>query len=195
MPDKTRLNREAVVGAAAEMLDEAGIEALTLSGLAGRLGIRTPSLYNHIDGLPGLHRHLAILNARQIGDRLAQAAIGRSGPEAVRTVAEAYRAYIKEQPGLYLASLRSSGSMDTVDEQLKAAEDQAVQVVVAVIASFGLQGEDALHAVRGLRSLVHGFATLEIAGGFGLPVGIDESFRRLVEAYITGLPHAAAGPR
>jgi AcrR family transcriptional regulator len=195
MPEKTRLNREAVVGAAAEMLNETGIEALTLSGLAGRLGIRTPSLYNHIDGLPGLYRCLAVLNADRLGGCLAQAAIGRSGPEAVTALAEAYRAYIKEHAGLYLASLRSSGSMDPVDEQLKAAEDRAVRVVLAVIASFGLAGEDALHAVRGLRSLVHGFATLEVAGGFGMPLGVDESFRRLVEAYTAGLQRAEAGPR
>jgi hypothetical protein len=44
-----------------------------------------------------------------------------------------------------------------------------------------------LHAVRGLRSLVHGFATLEVAGGFGMPLDIDESFRRLVELLISGL--------
>jgi hypothetical protein len=49
--------------------------------------------------------------------------------------------------------------------------------------SFALQGEDALHATRGLRSLVHGFATLEAAGGFGLPLDCDESFRRLVEMF------------
>jgi hypothetical protein len=34
---------------------------------------------------------------------------------------------------------------------------------------------------------VHGFATLEISGGFGMPADIDESFARLVELYIAGL--------
>jgi hypothetical protein len=35
--------------------------------------------------------------------------------------------------------------------------------------------------------MVHGFATLEVAGGFGLPKDCDESFRRLVEALVAGL--------
>jgi hypothetical protein len=55
------------------------------------------------------------------------------------------------------------------------------------MASFGLQGEDALHAVRALRSLVHGFTTLEVSGGFGMPLDLDESFRRLVDLFIAGL--------
>ena len=48
-------------------------------------------------------------------------------------------------------------------------------------------GDDALHAVRALRATVHGFATLEIAGGFGLPLDCDESFRRLVQVLILGM--------
>ncbi len=44
-----------------------------------------------------------------------------------------------------------------------------------------------LHAVRGLRSIVPGFVTLEGAGGFGLPLDLDESFRRLVAAFVKGL--------
>ena len=40
--------------------------------------------------------------------------------------------------------------------------------------------------MRILRSLVHGFASLEIAGGFGLALDVEESFRRLVAMYIAG---------
>ena len=62
-----------------------------------------------------------------------------------------------------------------------------MEVALAVVASLGVQGVDALHAVRGLRSLVHGFATLEVAGGFGLPLDCDESYRRLVQNFVRGL--------
>jgi AcrR family transcriptional regulator len=187
MLHKTRLNRSAVVRAAADLLNEQGVEALTLSRLAERLGIKPPSLYNHIESLADLYRHLAILNATLLGDRLASAAIGRSGSQAVAAVAAAYRDYIKENPGVYLASLRASGNQDKPDPDLKAAEERAVKVVMAVLSSFGIHGEHALHAIRGLRSLVHGFASLEIAGGFGLPLDCDESFRRLVGIYTAGL--------
>lgn len=181
------LDKAAVVEAAASILNAEGAEALTLNRLAQELGVKTPSLYNHVDGLPGLYRELAILNARQLGERFTQAAIGQSGPAALMSVSKAYRAYIKESPGVYLASLRSSGTQPSPDAELSAAEAVSLRVTVAVVASFGLSGEDAIHAVRGLRSLVHGFATLEIAGGFGLPLNLDESFDRLLQMFVRAL--------
>ncbi len=189
---KTGLDRVAVVAAAAQLLNTAGPERLTLSRLAEQLGVQTPSLYNHIDGLPGLYRDLALLNVRRLGSRLGDAAIGKSGPPALRALAQAYRDYIKESPGLYLASLRPSISQARPDPELQAAEERVVQVGLAVLASFGLSGEDGLHALRGLRSLVHGFATLELAGGFGMPLDCDKSFAWLVELFIRGLQPAAS---
>jgi hypothetical protein len=40
---------------------------------------------------------------------------------------------------------------------------------------------------RGLRSVAHGFATLEVARGFGIPLDLDESFDRLLRAFVAGL--------
>ena len=187
MPRRPGLDTATVVKAAADLVNAEGVQALSLGRLAELLGIRTPSLYNHIDGLPGLRRELSLMNARFLGDRLGNAAIGKSDAEALMAVAQAYRAYIKECPGLYAISLRASGTQAPVDAELQSAENRVVEIVMAVMASFGLAGEDGLHAVRGLRSLVHGFATLEVAGGFGLPLDCDESFRRLVDMFIRGL--------
>jgi len=58
------------------------------------------------------------------------------------------------------------------------------------MASLGLQGEEAVHALRAFRSMVHGFVTLEVAGGFGLPEDCDKSFRRMVDTLIVGLQKA-----
>ena len=187
MPRKERLDKEIVVQAAAKLVNDEGLEALSLRRLADELGIQTPSLYNHVNGLPGLYRELALLSVRSLVDCMTEAALGKAGPAAVMAVAQAYRDFIKESPGLYMASLRVNQTAIRDDLELQAAEDRAVQVVVAVVASFGLKGEDAIHAVRGLRSVVHGFATLEIAGGFGMPLDCDESFRRLVKMLIRGL--------
>jgi AcrR family transcriptional regulator len=176
-----------VVRAAAELANREGSAALTINRLAAQLGIQPPSLYNHIGGLAALQRELALLNARQLGECLGRAALGRAGAPALLALAHAYRDYIKQNPGVYLASLQASGTHEQPDPELAAAEGQVVQVVMAVMESFGLRGEDGLHAVRGLRSMVHGFASLEIAGGFGLPLDCDESFNRLLALLIRGL--------
>jgi hypothetical protein len=94
---------------------------------------------------------------------------------------------VKEHPGLYLSTLRASGNQPVRDQNLMQEEERALKIGLAVMAALGLQGQDAIHALRGFRSMVHGFATLEVAGGFGLPQDCDESFRRMVEAFVTGL--------
>ena len=189
MPRKTRtrLDKTAVVQAAVEILNAEGVQALTLSRLAEELGIQTPSLYNHVEGLPGLQQELAILNAKLLADRLSSAAMGKSGTELFMEASQAFRAYVKEYPGLYMSTLRSSGAQETPNKELQLEEERTVNVGLVVMASLGLKGENAIHGLRAFRSMVHGFATLEVAGGFGLPQDCDESFRRLVLALLAGL--------
>lgn len=190
-PRKARLDTATVVQVAVELIEAEGLEALSLGRLARELAVQTPSLYNHIDGLPGLQRELALMSTRDLGEAMGNAAIGKSGAEAVLALAEAYRAYVKDHHGLYMTGLRSSGLQTPIDAELQTAQERVVQIALAVVGSFGLHGEAALHAVRGLRSIVHGFATLEVAGGFGLPLDCDESFQQLVKMFVTGLQAAS----
>jgi AcrR family transcriptional regulator len=184
---RTGLSREAVVEAAASLADENGLEAITLTALASELGIRTPSLYNHVAGLEGLRRELTLLGVRELGQRLSRAAVGKAVDEGIFGLAQAYRTFVKERPGLYAATVRSYRLSHPDDPQLAQAEGQAFEPVLAVLASYGLFGEEAVHAARGLRSVAHGFATLEVAGGFGIALDPEESFVRLLEAFAAGL--------
>lgn len=182
------LNRAAVVEAAAVLSDEGGLEDLSLGDLAGRLGVRKPSLYNHVAGVGDLKRELALMGLRELGRSLSRAAAGKAGEEGLFALAEAYRDFVKERPGLYEATVRSYRLSDPDDPELGAAEGEALEPILAVLASCGFRGEEeAVHAARALRSVAHGFATLEAAGGFGMSSDPDESFRRLVRAFSDGL--------
>jgi AcrR family transcriptional regulator len=187
MPRRKPLDTNTVVNTAADLINHEGLEALTLNRLAEILGIQTPSLYNHIDGMTGLRHELALLNMRRLADHLGTVAMGRSGNAGLVAVAEAYRAYIKENPGLYLSSLRASGNQNTPDAEQLAAEERVVRIVLAVLDSLELSDVEAIHAARALRSAVHGFTTLEIAGGFGIRLDLDESFSRLIGIIVAGL--------
>jgi AcrR family transcriptional regulator len=169
------------------MLDRAPDRALSLSELAAELHVRTPSLYNHVAGLEALQRELALLAVEELRVRLTDAAVGRSGDDALHALAGAYRNFARERPGLYRQALRAP---EPGDVEREAAAARVVDVVRRVLAGFGLRGDDAIHAVRAFRSAVHGFVSLETAGGFGLPLDLDESFRRLVEGVIRGLREA-----
>ena len=187
MPPKAGLDHAAVVQAAVALADTAGIEQFTLADLAAQLGVRTPSLYNHVAGLPGLRRDLAVLGTRELGARMSRAAIGKSGDAAMLAIAQAYRAFVSAHPGLYAATVRSSLRTDEPNPELVAAQQESVEIVLAVLDGYGLSGADAIHGARGLRSLVHGFATIEAADGFGIPLDLDTSFQQLIENYIAGL--------
>lgn len=187
MSPRAGLDRNAVVQAAAALVNAEGLEALSINRLARTLGVKAPSLYNHIGGLPGLRHELALLGLRTLAERVGEAALGRSGSEALLAVAGAYRDFIKESPGAYAAGLRASGNQEPVDEDLRLAEERVLHIVLRIIQSFALVGDDAIHAARGFRSLVHGFATLEISGGFGLPLDLDDSFNRLIHMLILGI--------
>ena len=184
---RMQLDKNKVVAAAAALVNASGWEGLSLGALAAELGVQTPSLYNHVDGLPGLRRELTLLSTRLLGQRMAEAAIGKSGPGAVRAIAQAYRSYIKANPGVYLLGVRSAAFQNPPDPELDAAQARVLEVTLAALSDFHLSQPDALHAIRGLRSFIHGFATLEIAGGFGLPLDCDESFTRLIEGFIRDL--------
>jgi len=87
------LDTERVVDAASAIADADGLDAVTLARVAGGLGVRAPSLYNHVDGRAGLLRALALRGVRELTAALREAAIGRSGPDALAAAARAYRAY------------------------------------------------------------------------------------------------------
>jgi AcrR family transcriptional regulator len=178
------VTREQLISVAGQLADEGGLEHLTLAKVAERLGIRVPSVYNHVNGLPGLHRELAILGGRQIMEKISRAAVGKSADEAMMAVAQVLRRYAIEHPGLYAASVRAPAADDLAAQQFGR---EIVDVVLLVLEPYQLGETNAIHAVRGLRSVIHGFVMLEQAGGFGMPLDRDESFQFLIKTYLIGL--------
>jgi AcrR family transcriptional regulator len=159
------------------MADEVGLSSLTLAALAERLGVRQPSLYKHVAGTDGLRRSIAIRAKTELAAVLRGATVGRARGDAVASMARAYRTWANEHPGRYTAVQRAPVPGDGDDERASA---EAVQVAFDVMAGYNLRDDDAVDAIRGLRAALHGFVSLEAAGGFGMPVDIDRSFERLV---------------
>ncbi|MDB4868316.1 MAG: TetR/AcrR family transcriptional regulator [Cohnella sp.] len=178
------LDPNTVLQAAAELVDTRGLEELSLASLAQKLGIRSPSLYNHVNGLPGLRRKLALYGFVQMRDAFTRASIGKSKDDAVRSLAEAYLDFARRHPGVYEATQRFA---DLSDPTVQKAAGEVVEVVVQVLAGYGLQDDLAIHTVRGFRSLIHGFASIEQQGGFGIPLDLNESFRVLVDTFLAGI--------
>jgi hypothetical protein len=141
--------------------------------------VRQPSLYKHVASLDSLQQLIAKRGKAEIADVLSRAAIGLARDDALVAMAHAWRAWALDHPGRYQIAQRAPAPGDT-DHQ--AVADRAVQVIAAVMAGYGLDGDDAIDAIRAFRSALHGFVSLEANGGFGMPFSVDRSFDRLVHA-------------
>jgi AcrR family transcriptional regulator len=157
--------------------DEVGLANLTLTAIAPRLGVRMPSLYKHVASADALKRLVTIRATREMADVLARAAVGKSEAAALAAIAGAWREWAGTHPGRYAATVRAPARDDA---EHTAAADDALQILLAVLAGYALRGDDAIDAARAFRSTLHGFISLEQAGAFGLPVDVDRSFDRLV---------------
>jgi AcrR family transcriptional regulator len=186
------LSSEAVVDAAAAVADAEGLGAVTLARIAASVGVRTPSLYNHVSGLEDVRRRLALRGVIELGAAMRAAAVGRARDDALIAMAHAYRAYARRHPGRYAATQRAPSADDP---ELTEASSAAVETLLAILRGYDLDGDAAIHAARAVRSALHGFVTLEAGGGFGLPVALDESFDRMVAALARGLSADATSPR
>ncbi|MDX1690033.1 MAG: WHG domain-containing protein, partial [Acidimicrobiia bacterium] len=186
MARRVGIDVEDVRRAAAELADRHGLDALTLSAVARRLGIRPPSLYAHVEGVDGLRRLVASDGARRLADVLTDVAEDRSGREALAAFMHAYRAFAHRHPGLYEASQRDAPA-PAEDPELAEALVAPVLVVAGALSDVGVPADRHVPVIRGLRSALHGWVDLERLGGFGLPEDVDDSFDTLVAMLLAGI--------
>ncbi|MBL4930690.1 TetR-like C-terminal domain-containing protein [Clostridium paridis] len=183
MSPRVGLDINTILLATSKLADANGLEEVTLASLSKFLNIKTPSLYNHINGIQDLRKKLSIYSIRKLREDMANAAIGKSGDDAVHALADAYTSFSKKHPGLYSSINNVS---DFNDEDLIAEENALIDVVLKVLAAYGLKGDSAIHATRGLRSILHGFTSLDQNNGFGLSQSVNESLHLTIDALIAG---------
>jgi AcrR family transcriptional regulator len=179
------LDPAAVVAAGAALADEVGPANLTMGLLAERLGVRTPSLYKHVAGQDDLNRRIAVLALNEVADVVGAATQGYAGRDALAAAARAFREFVVSHPGRYAATLGVEPTGP--DDPLVVAARRGLEPFAAVLRGYDIPVADRDHALRMLRSLVHGFATLQAANGFQWSADVDESFEWLISFADRGL--------
>ncbi|MFH8290057.1 TetR/AcrR family transcriptional regulator [Streptomyces sp. NPDC018059] len=182
------LTAERVTIAGAELADEVGLERLSMSQVARRLGVKDASLYTHVRGLEDLRGRIALLAADEKTLRIAEATAGRAGKDALVAYANAWREYAHRHPGRYAATQAAI----RIDPELAAAAPgprRAVELTYGMLRGYGLSEPDLTDAVRLLRSTFHGFVALEATGGFARQRAPQRSWDRALDALHTLLEH------
>lgn len=184
MSPRIGLNMQTILKQCASLADQEGIHAVTLASLSKKLNVRPPSLYNHVEGLAGIRKELAVLGLRSFYEEMATAVQDAEKGEAVCNMARAYVAFARNRPGLYEATLLKPADDD---KRIEEAGERIVNLALSVLKDYQLDDVSAIHAVRGLRSIMHGFATLMQIRAFGLPYDIEDSLKMTVRAFLAGL--------
>jgi AcrR family transcriptional regulator len=178
------MTEDRLVHAAAELADQAGLSAVTVSALARRFGVRPASVYSHIAGVDELLDRTSALALHELAERLADALPGKAGRAALFAFANSHRDYARAHPGRWQAAQRRLSAE-------AAAASAGVRIAAAaraIAAGYGLCAADEVHAVRLLGSAINGFVAIEAGGGFdhSLPPAA-ESWTRVLDAVDTSL--------
>ncbi|TFC29192.1 TetR/AcrR family transcriptional regulator [Cryobacterium sp. TMT2-18-3] len=179
------LDADIVTRAGAALADEIGLANLSMNVIAKRLGVKAPSLYKHVDSLSSLIHRIAILATTELGDAIRDATQGRAGGDALAAAAHALRSFVEGHPGRYAATLgaRPGGP----DDPLHAALSRSLDSFSAVLRGYRLDPTEEIHALRMLRSSLHGFASLEMSDGFQMDTVVGDSFAWMITFIDQGL--------
>ncbi len=172
------LGPASVTEAGADLVDEVGFGQLSMGLLAERLGVKTPSLYKHVASQADLAHRIAVLAMNELAEAIRDATQGRSGREALVAGAHAMRTYVLHHPGRYAAG--NAARVSGPDDPLVPAVDRVLASWAAVLHGYRLDPARQVHALRMLRSFLHGFADLEAIGSFQLAADVDDSFTWLI---------------
>lgn len=187
------LSPASITEAGAMLVDEIGFAQLSMGLVAERLGVKTPSLYKHVTSQADLAHRIAVLAATEVGDAIRDATQGRAGGDALAAAAQAMRTYVREHPGRYAAV--NSARPDGPDDPFIPASTRALSSLSAVLRGYHLDPAQEVHALRMLRSMLHGFSTLEVAGGFQYDTDADDSFTWMITFIDRGLQATTPTPR
>ncbi|MCD0448855.1 TetR/AcrR family transcriptional regulator [Actinocorallia sp. API 0066] len=154
--------REQIVAAALELLEADGREAMSMRGIAERVGIRAPSLYKHFPDKAAVELELTVIGLTEMAEALEAAEPG------LLSCARAHRSFALTRPHLYRL---------TTTDPLPRMLPEGLEARAAGPALRATDGRADL--ARALWAFAHGMVMLELDGRF--PTGAD-----LEPAWIAG---------
>ena len=173
------LTATAIIAEASDLADESGFDAVTLSAVARRLGVQTPSLYSHVRDRAALLDGITALALAELADRVAMAIAGRSGRLALHGFAEVHRAYATGSPGRWQSLQRRAGAAAVTSSAARS----FVALTDALLLGYDLPQGERVHATRLIGSTINGFLALERIGSFDHSEPAPEvSWRKTLDA-------------
>lgn len=178
---KKGINLSSIIEVALHIIDHEGVDQLSIRKVADGLGIKPPSLYNHVKSLGQILDYCAQESLDALHGIILKALNNKTiTPHALYDVGAAYRNFAKEFPGKYILT-QTPSYWKSEESNLKA---EGVVNTLMVVTEDSEGGEDdKIHFIRNFRSYLHGFITLEINQSFQMEQDIEKSFEKGIEFF------------
>lgn len=185
------LGRSEVVAAAQACVAEEGADALNVNRVAARLGIRTPSLYNHVDGADDLRRAVAFEVVKELAALSDPIPQELAEPRALLGwSAHVARTYALEKPHLYSFLMAVPISWD--EAPFNAYWPRMMAPLAESARKMGVPEARIPTTVRYLISAISGYIRLEIRGAFGSGPEVAQSFDWMIDRLYASLKDPGA---
>ena len=187
-PARSRTSSDAITAAARRILEEDGLEAVTMQAVADRVGVRAPSLYKRVADRNALVRSVVASVAADLAVEMRPSRAAGDPRDELREMAARYRTFVRANPvgyGLLFARLGPEVRPD--EAALAALGDPVVASMRRIVGDDG-----ALEAARTFVAWAHGFTSLEMTGGFRLGGDLERAYARGVELILAGISGSAS---
>lgn len=178
------INKEKVIQTTVQLVDKEGLNNLSLKLVADNLGIRTPSLYNHISNLDDLLREVAHKGMSEMNNLMTQAAIGKIGANAIKSLCCAYFEYMIEHPGVYetiqWATWHGNSETTELFNNYKA-------ILTKLIYSCNLQKEKTNEILDLLIGIIHGYTTMNLGKAISKPAETTNELIIAIDTVLVGV--------
>ncbi|WP_088068736.1 TetR/AcrR family transcriptional regulator [Gottfriedia luciferensis] len=184
MVQKRNLTKEKIIEVSFLLANEIGLNQVTFPKIAEKLSIKYPSLYNHFANIDDLKLKMTIYLINQLNSKLMQRLVGKSGEDAIREIAYVYRDFAFENRtgyGLFM-NLPS-----TENEEVRRLAKDTMGIIHRVLEFYIKDHTLLIHKARSLRSILHGFVSMNFLGYFQNPVNVEDSFELMINDFISSV--------
>ena len=190
MPYPAQTDRTTIVHTARTLIEQDGVDQLSLARLAAVLGIKAPSLYRHVPSKTALLQAVVTLTFQQLFEAYTMAldAGGDTPEEQLLAILRAHRAFAHANPQTYVLAFTTTVPEQRADEAMLARIALPIQQLMAALSG----PAQSLAALRGALALVHGFVMLELNQQLRRGGDLDAAFNAAITAYIVGWQQVSA---
>jgi AcrR family transcriptional regulator len=170
MPAHSQTSTAAIVAAGRHLLEQRGIDALTMRDVADAVGVRAPSLYKRVRGRSDLFR-LILEDATDELTAALDAAASSGDPLAdLHAMAAAFRRFAHSNPVTYTL-MQAPHAVPGATARSVRSSATFLRIVAEVAGP-----QHALPAGRTIVAWAHGFITMELTGAFRLGGDVEQAW-------------------